>query len=207
MVRNLVRSLRLWLAPVALWMASAPVHAQDMFNGWGGAGCGTCSLTYGCQTHHCPPALSHCQEGPPKIRVRCGCPKPICNPCTQPGWGYYETCWSPWPWPPNYGHCLTVPPAATIALSGPYNPNAPNAPYGPGATPEPSTRTLPAPIAPSMPPVTAPSVPTTPAMPRITPSPGPGAAIPQSNQPLNAADLLPTPRTEFPPPARPVPPN
>ena len=164
MSRNLVQSLRLWLAPAALWMASASsAHAQDVFDGWGSS-CGTCSVSMGCQSHHCPPPLSHCQEHAPIIRVKCGCPRPICNPCNQPGWGYYETCWSPWPWPPNYNHCLTMPPAATIALSGPNNPNSPF--YGPGGQGGPGMQGQPpirnTPLTPNMPPYAGPPVQTTP---------------------------------------------
>src|SRR5439155_1922322 len=133
--------------------AMAPLAAGSCASG----SCSTCATGHFCQTHHCPPPLQHCMEGHPHIRVKCGCPKPICNPCNQPGWGYYEACWSPWPFPPNYNHCVTLPPAATIALSGPNNPNAPYyGPGGPGEATYPSTRSLPAPVAPSMPPVTAP---------------------------------------------------
>jgi len=206
MTRNLVRSLQLLIAPIVLWAASlSPACAQDLFNGWG-AGCNTCSVGTFCQTHHCPPPLSHCQEQPPVIRVKCGCPRPICNPCAQPGWGYYEPCWSPWPFPPSYNHCLTLPPAATVALSGPNNAVAPNyGQGGPGRGAEPmlpSPRPLPAPVAPSMPPVTAPPVPTTPAMPRVAPNPMTGSsALPQGPQQPLGFDGLPFPRMEVPPQA------
>ena len=123
MNRNLVRSTRRWLlAAVLALVAAAPSHAQSCFDGFcsndsmsgsrGGLGCGSHSCG------HCPPPLAHCVEGAPKIRVRVGCPKPICNPCTQPGWGYHETCWTPWPWQPNYAHCPVTPPAATMAYGG-----------------------------------------------------------------------------------------
>src|SRR5437868_4850475 len=102
------RSVRLWLAPAAMALIvsmtlTPAARAQGgLFEGWLSEGgfSGNCSDCGGdpfcCQRHHCPPALSHCQEGPPKIRVKCGCPRPICNPCNQPNWGYYERCWSPW---------------------------------------------------------------------------------------------------------------
>ncbi len=205
MSRNLVRMLRLWLAPAALWMASAAsAHAQNVFDGWGGADCGSCSVSMGCQTHHCPPPLSHCQERPPIIRVKCGCPRPICNPCNQPGWGYYETCWSPWPWPPNYSHCLTMPPAATIALNGPTNPNSPF--YGPGGQGGPGTQAPPirnTPVAPNMPPYAAPPVQTTPVMPQMAPRTN--NPLPQTIQPMpgGGIDALPVPRQDAPP--RPLP--
>lgn len=201
MFRNLVRSFRLWLTPAALILASvAPADAQEVFGGWGSCGldCGTCPV--GCQTHHCPPALQHCQEGAPKIRVKCGCPKPICNPCTQPNWGYYETCWRPWPFEPNYHHCIELPPAATIALTGPQNPNYPY--YGPngqggypnqGVAPNPG-RVAPLPVEPSMPPVTAPPIPTTPVMPRM--GAGPQNTLPMQPMP----PLPPQPNTPMPQP-------
>ena len=118
MNRNLVRSSRRWLLAAALVLvAAAPSYAQSCFDGFcngdfmsgsrGGHSCG-----------HCPPPLAHCMEGTPKIRVKVGCPKPICNPCTQPGWGYHETCWTPWPWQPSYAHCPVTPPAATFAAAG-----------------------------------------------------------------------------------------
>jgi hypothetical protein len=83
--------------------------------------CGTC-----CQTHHCPPAYQHCVEGAPCIHWQCGCPRPICNPCDLPHWGYFDKCWTPWPFPPNWTHCPTPPPAAFVTL----NPNI-GAPYMP----------------------------------------------------------------------------
>ncbi len=98
------------LAVPALTRAQAPC-AQDMFH---------------CQRHHCPPHLKHCTEGPPRICYKHGCPRPICNPCLNPNWGYFETCWNPWPWPPDFSHCRAVPPAATVVL----NPDA--APFGVG---------------------------------------------------------------------------
>jgi hypothetical protein len=197
MTRNLVRSLRLWLTPVVLWAASlSPACAQDIFGGWGPSSCGSCSMPMGCQTHHCPPPLSHCQEGAPIIRVKCGCPKPICNPCDQPGWGYFETCWTPWPWPPNYSHCPVLPPAATIALSGPQNQNYPY--YGGQPAPQQPMRQMPA-VTPNMPPVTAPPVPTTPVIPRPLPNPN---VMPQAAPPVpgGGLDSLPVPRPDVPRP-------
>lgn len=220
MYRNLVRSIRLWLLPAALWVASvSPAAAQEVFGGWAGA-CGVeCGI--GCQTHHCPPPLQHCQERPPIIRVKCGCPKPICNPCTQPNWGYYETCWSPWPWPPDYNHCSKLPPAATIALSGPNNPQYPN--YGPNGGPNtvpnagqyPTNRQPPLAVEPSMPPVSSPPIPTTPGMPRMSTTPMPQQPTPQQPMPPQnpmpnvqpmpggGIDALPVPRPENPRPELP----
>lgn len=73
-----------------------------------------CTSCFSCQKHHCPPALKHCMERPPCIHWHHGCPKPICNPCDLPHWGYYQTCWTPWPWPNDYSHCPVPPPAAFV---------------------------------------------------------------------------------------------
>jgi hypothetical protein len=94
---------------------------------WAQPGCLTCA-TFGtpststgncCQTLHCPPAYHHCYERPPCIHWKCGCPHPICNPCDLPHWGVYDKCWTPWPFPPNWTHCPTPPPAAYVTLN-PY---------------------------------------------------------------------------------------
>src|SRR5262249_7560382 len=68
----------------------------------------------GCQHFDCPPWYYHCMEGHPRIKFKKGCPKPICCPCEKPNWGYYQPCWSPWPWPPDWSHCPVTPPAATV---------------------------------------------------------------------------------------------
>jgi hypothetical protein len=107
-----------------------PALAQD-----GCAGCAGCALQGGCQQgcdhHHCPPCFIHCTEGPPKIKFKCACPKPVCPPdCDTPNWGYFQPCWRPWPWPPDWSHC-PVPPAAAFVT--PCNTNC----YEPGFTPPP----------------------------------------------------------------------
>lgn len=92
---------------------------------WAQPGCAPCAATFGtpcavgCQTHHCPPPFKYCYEGPPRVHWTRGCPRPICNPCDLPNWGYFETCWSPWPFPPNWAHCPVPPPAAFVTLD-PY---------------------------------------------------------------------------------------
>jgi hypothetical protein len=50
-------------------------------------------------------------EGPPKLKFKKACPKPVCDPCTLPHAGYYEACWNPWPWAPDWSHCA-LPPAS-----------------------------------------------------------------------------------------------
>jgi hypothetical protein len=73
-----------------------------------------------CNHHHCPPCFPHCTEGPPRIKFKCACPKPVCPPdCDTPNWGYFEPCWRPWPWPPNYAHCPCPVPAACAERCGP----------------------------------------------------------------------------------------
>jgi hypothetical protein len=71
---------------------------------------------YSCCSHQvCPPYYNHCTEGPPKIKFKCGCPKPVCGPCTLEHYGYYPTCWRPWPFPPDLSHCPGPPPDALAA--------------------------------------------------------------------------------------------
>lgn len=114
-IRKLLTGL---CASAALWLA-LPAAA------WAQQNCAPCAATFGvpcgvgCQTHHCPPAFKYCYEGAPHIHWKRGCPHPICNPCDLPHWGYYDTCWSPWPFPPNWSHCPTPPPAAFVTLD-PY---------------------------------------------------------------------------------------
>jgi hypothetical protein len=102
-------SALLWLATPALGWAQVGFPCASF-----GTPCAA-----GCQTHHCPPAYQHCSEGPPHIHFKCGCPHPIANPCEVPHWGFYETCWLPWPYPPNYTHCPVPPPASMVHLN-PY---------------------------------------------------------------------------------------
>ncbi|MFO0863185.1 MAG: hypothetical protein U0744_00745 [Gemmataceae bacterium] len=136
----MAKAVGAWAMALVLFNAGAAFADGDCMS----CGTGYCAPAR-CSSHHCPPALKHCAEGPPRICVRLGCPKPICNPCTQPNWGYYETCWRPWPFPPDYSHCAVVPPAATIALSQhPYENNY--NPYGPGAYPPPMPGGAPGPM-------------------------------------------------------------
>ena len=79
----------------------------------------------GCNNHHCPPPYKYCVEGPPRICWQHGCPRPICNPCDLPHWGFYETCWNPWPFPPEWTHCPSPPPAAQVTLDPYVHPNLP----------------------------------------------------------------------------------
>jgi len=54
------------------------------------AGQGVCRAD---DCRHCPPPYYHCQEGPPKIKFKQGCPRPVVHPCdTSDFYGYYPTC-------------------------------------------------------------------------------------------------------------------
>ncbi len=74
----------------------------------------------------CPPILKHCMERPPRICFWPSCPKPICSPCEAPHWGYYPTCWRPWPFPPDWSHCPVPPPAAFVPPGRPADLGARN---------------------------------------------------------------------------------
>jgi hypothetical protein len=88
---------------------------------------------------NCPPPYKHCMEGPPCICFKCGCPKPVCCPANAPNWGYFQTCWRPWPWPPDWSHCYGAPPASQLipplanAYMTPVNPSG----EAPGTLPTP----------------------------------------------------------------------
>jgi hypothetical protein len=139
----------LGLAAVAWGLPSGRAHAQSCAN------CATPCPTEGCQILHCPPWLHHCQERPPVICIKRGCPRPVCNPCGLPNFGYYQTCWTPWPLPPDWGHCPVTPPAAYVQLAGAMAvPGAPKTapihpPVGPGGVaPAPGTPRVTNPIPP-----------------------------------------------------------
>ena len=66
-----------------------------------------------CGRAPCPPKFHHHFEGQPKLKYKRACPKPVCNPCDLENWGYYQTCWRPWPCPPNWSHCPVPPPGVT----------------------------------------------------------------------------------------------
>jgi hypothetical protein len=108
----------LWSAlPAWGWAQSfgAPVAASAC------GSCGPCASF--CQSFHCPPAYKHCYEGAPHICWHRGCPHPICNPCDLPHFGYFETCWSPFPFTPTWAHCIVPPPAAFVKLNPMVHPN------------------------------------------------------------------------------------
>jgi hypothetical protein len=114
-------------------------------------GCSGCSggCCGGCEK--CPPPYCHCQERPPRIHFRCGCAKPVCDPCTLEHFGYYRTCWQPWPFPPDWSHCQVPPPGADPTLAGPQPVGAGMVMTGPPGPPSgrmerrPAVRPLPLP--------------------------------------------------------------
>ena len=136
----------LGLAALAWAAQGSTVQAQ---------GCATCAQGCAsgfCQTLHCPPWFHHCQERPPVICIRCGCPRPVCNPCALPNFGYFQTCWSPWPLPPDWSHCKVPPPAAFVQLNPPHVAGPPGTmpvtPPAPTTTPSPLPNGSAAPIMP-----------------------------------------------------------
>jgi hypothetical protein len=125
----------------------------DNVRAQGGATCTQPCEGGACQWLHCPSWFHHCQEQPPCIRIHCGCARPVCNPCNLPNFGYFQTCWTPWPLPPDWSHCGVPRPAALVHLQGP--PVAPGVPSGmPVRTAPAGTMIPPAPVAPpgTMPP-------------------------------------------------------
>jgi len=83
-------------------------------------GCNSCSTS-----HFCCPVYTYHQEGAPKICIERNCSKPVCVPCTAPNWGYFQTCWTPWPWPQDFSHCPVMPPAAVVIPGMTQGPGAP----------------------------------------------------------------------------------
>ncbi len=96
-LRSVAGSLALLLAPcLVLTAVSRP------------AGAGEC---------HCPTTV-FCRPKEPRIKYKNVCPKPICPACEMENYGFYPTCWHPWPFPPNYAHCegpaIAPPPGAAL---------------------------------------------------------------------------------------------
>jgi hypothetical protein len=114
-----------------------PAYGGPAFGGAGCASCGTSCAT--CQRIHCPPHFYHCVERPPVICWKFGCPRPVCNPCELPNFGYFQTCWTPWPFPPDWSHCRVPPPAAYVQLPQPPLPGVPGSSLN-GTTGQPSMR-------------------------------------------------------------------
>jgi hypothetical protein len=119
-------SPKCWLRPLGVYLA--PVLLLSGLAGVAGAGdgCVTCGLFHiGCKM---PTA---CYTRTTCFHYKCVCPKPICNPCNLEHFGYYPTCWQPWPFPPDYSHCPNY--NCAMAAAGP----PPAAPAAKGTGPSP----------------------------------------------------------------------
>ena len=128
--------MRAGLATAAglLLLASRPARAAEGTFGGGdpGAGCASCAASgaVGCATgtcgprHPCPPPFCHVSEGPPCLKFKHGCPRPVCDPCKLEHFGYYPTCWSPWPYGPYWYHC-PYPTASAMLPPSPVPPFTP----------------------------------------------------------------------------------
>jgi hypothetical protein len=103
---TLVRKLT--VASVVLLGALSALPRASAWGGW-----------FGCCCEKCPPPYVRCEEGPPRLRFKIGCGKPVCDPCRLEHWGYYQNCWHPYPWPPDWSHCRVPPPGALVPPCGP----------------------------------------------------------------------------------------
>jgi hypothetical protein len=130
---------------------SGQAQGQQMYGTGGMEGCASC-CPQPCLPQPgrfcCPPPFCHTQEGPPCIKYKCGCPRPVCNPCDLPHYGYFQPCWRPNPFAPDFSHCPSVPPAALVTPT-PLQPSTPpvgepEAPIPP--SPKKTPETLPQPI-------------------------------------------------------------
>ncbi len=123
------RANSLPLALALLFWSGVPALAQQ-------GGCAPCGVGYAnCQGKcgpgkPCPPHFKWWVEGPPRICYKCACPRPVCDPCSLEHFGYYQTCWSPWPYPPDWSHCPT-PPSGAVLPPPPYPPYTPRTPRDP----------------------------------------------------------------------------
>jgi hypothetical protein len=123
------RAWKLLPAVAGLWMASAGLaHAGDFV---ASPGCASCAP---CGHEKCPPPYIHWMEGPPKIKFKKGCPRPVCDPCNLPHYGYYQTCWGPWPFGPDWSHCRVPTPSQMLPdpKVPPYTPKVPVSREGDG---------------------------------------------------------------------------
>ncbi len=134
-------ALLLACCTTAAW-ADGPVEAGPACDS-GGCATGNCATgncggwwARCCCPKHCFPL-----EKPPCIKFKCVCPKPVCEPCDLPGYGYYATCWHPWPYPPNCGYCPGPAPGAVADAAVPMI-GGPPGPASPGVSPD---ETLPPP--------------------------------------------------------------
>lgn len=108
----------------ALLLVSCP----PAFGQWWKLGFGSSCGSGCCDKEKCPPPYIHHQEGPPRLKVKQGCGKPVCDPCTLPHYGYFQTCWRGWPFAPDWSHCPVPPPGAYANGTAPVVTAAPATP-------------------------------------------------------------------------------
>jgi hypothetical protein len=116
---RLLRSPAMWMAYVVLLSVQGGVARADDGCAWCGLfhfGCSSPTITYTRTTH---------------FNYKCICPKPVCDPCNLEHYGYYPTCWHPWPFPQDYRHCQS--PNAACGSASPVG--AGTTPAGAGTTP------------------------------------------------------------------------
>ncbi|HYV37601.1 MAG TPA: hypothetical protein VE988_17985, partial [Gemmataceae bacterium] len=124
-----IRMLATAVGSLALALASTSVGQAQVNLGQPSCGqpeCNTCNTCQSCEPScniwNCPPSYTYCQEGPPRIHIVCGCPKPVCCPIDAPNWGYFATCWRPSPWSPTMAHCYGT--TAATPAPAPVQPHA-----------------------------------------------------------------------------------
>ncbi len=113
MTRRLHTGPRLAAGFLIALLSAPSLHAQY----GGGGGCVSCGAAPSCappDCKNCPPWVVHYYEGPPRLKFKKACPRPVCDPCYLPHYGYYQTCWAPWPFPPDWSHCSAPPPGAVL---------------------------------------------------------------------------------------------
>ncbi len=144
-LRDMTRKLKGFSAGLAVLLSlQSTLFAQECCGpgGCGGGGATPMANTH-CHCHRlCCPKYCFCLHGAPCIKFKYGCPPPICEPCSLPHWGYYQPCWRPWPYPPDWSHCPYPVPAAAIAPC-PQGPQAAVAPATVPTTNGPAPRQLP----------------------------------------------------------------
>jgi hypothetical protein len=114
---HVLRSLTVLLASLVLSVQCTTARADGCCSWWSRFQAG--SLKSHCMTTHGP--CLHCKWA---------CVKSICDPYCLEHFGYYPTCWQPWPFPPDYRHCYALCMAPPLGA-----PAAMPAPSGTGASP------------------------------------------------------------------------
>jgi hypothetical protein len=143
-LRRLARKVQWLCVPLAVLLSVQGVlYGQEGCAACSGTAFGTSCGTTSCRHIHCPPPFKYCMHGGPCIKFHYGCPLPVCPPCNAPNWGYYQPCWRPWPWPPNWAHCPYPVPASQVApcpQAATAGPGLPGTAAPPGQLPSPRPR-------------------------------------------------------------------